>query len=267
MAEFVRVPETDWQNILDATREKTGSTEKMLSGEVATAIAGITGGSEDSELVKSLIEGTAVNLAFGAEITDVKYQLFVNVTTLKTFDFTYIKTIKTEAFKGCTGLTDIYLPSVSNPNGQGARAFQNCTSLKSVIMPNFMYWYSSAPGWFAGCSALTDVNMPKLQGVTSSLFQGCTSLTKLDFPLVNSIGSSGFASCTQLKILILRNNLTATLSNINAFTGTPFAVGGTGGTVYVPQALISQYQQATNWSTLYAAGTCNFVAIEGSEYE
>jgi hypothetical protein len=48
---------------------------------------------------------------------------------------------------------------------------------------------------------------------------------------------------------------------------TPFASGGTGGTVYVPQALITEYQNATNWSTLYAGGTCNFVAIEGSEYE
>lgn len=44
MADFVRVPKTDWQDILDATRGKTGGTEKMLSGEVATAIAGITGG-------------------------------------------------------------------------------------------------------------------------------------------------------------------------------------------------------------------------------
>lgn len=44
MADFVRVPETDWQNILNAIREKTGGTEKMLSGEVATAIAGIVSG-------------------------------------------------------------------------------------------------------------------------------------------------------------------------------------------------------------------------------
>jgi hypothetical protein len=44
MADFVRVPETDWQNILDATRAKTGGTEKMVSGVVADAIAGIVAG-------------------------------------------------------------------------------------------------------------------------------------------------------------------------------------------------------------------------------
>lgn len=44
MADFVRVPEADWKNILDATREKAGSTGKMVSGEVAAAIAGIQAG-------------------------------------------------------------------------------------------------------------------------------------------------------------------------------------------------------------------------------
>jgi hypothetical protein len=57
------------------------------------------------------------------------------------------------------------------------------------------------------------------------------------------------------------------LSNTNTFNSTPFATSGTGGTVYVPQALITEYQNATNWSTLYSGGKCNFVAIEGSEYE
>jgi hypothetical protein len=44
MADFVRVPETDWQNIVDAVRDKTGSMEKMVSGAVATEIASIGGG-------------------------------------------------------------------------------------------------------------------------------------------------------------------------------------------------------------------------------
>ena len=45
MADFVRVPETDWQNIVDAVRDKTGSMEKMVSGAVASEIARIQSGS------------------------------------------------------------------------------------------------------------------------------------------------------------------------------------------------------------------------------
>ena len=73
--------------------------------------------------------------------------------------------------------------------------------------------------------------------------------------------------CTALKTIVLRSAGLCSLVNANALTGTPFASGGTGGTVYVPSALIESYKTATNWSTLYAGGTCNFVAIEGSEYE
>ena len=39
------------------------------------------------------------------------------------------------------------------------------------------------------------------------------------------------------------------------------------GTVYVPSDLISSYQTATNWKTLYDGGTVTFEAIEGSDYE
>lgn len=39
------------------------------------------------------------------------------------------------------------------------------------------------------------------------------------------------------------------------------------GTVYVPSALISSYQTASNWSTLYNNGTLTFAAIEGSPYQ
>lgn len=50
MADFVRVPESDWQNILDAIREKTGSSDLMLSGDVADEITGIeTGGGGSME--------------------------------------------------------------------------------------------------------------------------------------------------------------------------------------------------------------------------
>jgi hypothetical protein len=98
-------------------------------------------------------------------------------------------------------------------------------------------------------------------------FQKCYALASADFPSATEIGDRAFSDCSALTTLVLRSNTLCTLKSTGAFTNTTFASGGTGGTVYVPQALITEYQNATNWSTLYAAGTCNFVAIEGSEYE
>ena len=42
---------------------------------------------------------------------------------------------------------------------------------------------------------------------------------------------------------------------------------GSGGTLYVPQALISTYQSATNWSTILGYANNQILPIEGSIYE
>ena len=65
------------------------------------------------------------------------------------------------------------------------------------------------------------------------------------------------------------------LYNLAAFTGTPFASGGTGGTIYIPKSLYdhlddgtsSDYKAATNWSTIDGYGTITWAKIEGTYYE
>jgi hypothetical protein len=119
---------------------------------------------------------------------------------------------------------------------------------------------------FSDCTALTTVNVPNATIVENYAFDGCTALASIDLPKVTSLGTEAFDRCKALKTVILRSE-TVCSTTLSAFNNTPFASSGTGGTVYVPQALIESYQNATNWSALYAAGKCNFVAIEGSEYE
>jgi hypothetical protein len=92
-------------------------------------------------------------------------------------------------------------------------------------------------------------------------------MVDLTFKGKYGIQNSSFYDCKTLDTIILRCDQLVSLIHPNGFGNTPFAVNGTGGTVYVPAALIESYKTATNWVTLYEAGTCNFVAIEGSEYE
>jgi len=73
---------------------------------------------------------------------------------------------------------------------------------------------------------------------------------------------------SKLSTLILRQETkVAGLSNINSFGYTPFASDGSGGTLYVPSALISSYQSATNWSTILGYANNQILPIEGSQYE
>lgn len=123
-------------------------------------------------------------------------------------------------------------------------------------------------GAFRSCTNITEVRFPKAKTVGSTAFQFCSSLRFLDIGDVRNIQASTFNSAGVLNEIVLRKaDAPATLANTNAFDGTPFASGGTGGKVYVPQALIESYKTATNWSTLYAQDTCEFVPLEGSEYE
>ena len=95
----------------------------------------------------------------------------------------------------------------------------------------------------------------------------CQQLEFCDIGSTTGIGANAFANCLALDTLVIRKTTLCTLSNVSAFTNTPLGSGGTGGTVYVPSALISTYQTATNWSTLYSGGTITFAAIEGSDYD
>ena len=158
---------------------------------------------------------------------------------------------------------------VSNTISIPAHALQGRTGVTSVSLPNAT---SMGANSFYGCTALISVSMHSLCVLNeTSGFYGCSNLAILD------CGGQGdnprFSStyilrnCTKLKTLILRNTSAWSLSNINVFQGSPFASNGTGGTLYVPSALISSYQSATNWSTILGYANNQILSIEGSIYE
>lgn len=143
------------------------------------------------------------------------------------------------------------------------RCFQGCTKLTKVNVPSATILGDSS---FSYCSALISVSAPSLVKMNYPIFYGNSLLTTVDYGIISYL-KVNHANCNKLNTLILRSNTVCALDATRRLDTTCFQEGKAGGTVYVPQALIESYQNATNWSTLYAAGTCNFVAIEGSEYE
>lgn len=101
---------------------------------------------------------------------------------------------------------------------------------------------------------------------TLSQSNNCPKLRVADM-LTDKIPNSNFNNDTLFNTLILRSSTPTALNNINAFRGTPFASDGTGGTLYVPNALIAAYQTATNWSTILGYANNQILPIEGSIYE
>lgn len=116
--------------------------------------------------------------------------------------------------------------------------------------------------------------LPSLQYGTSAsyFFSDASKLTKIDLGpnySTETVGvrSGTFASVPLLNTIILRKNTVVPLQNINAFNATPFASNGSGGILYVPQARITEYTQATNWSTILGYANNQVLPIEGSIYE
>ena len=172
--------------------------------------------------------------------------------------------------------------------------FYNCDSLKSVYLPNINAASSNAASaWFEGCVELEGIKLPSLTQMWNYFFNRCIKLKTVVLPKLNNSRANNFNNCTALKTIDIgnkaQNGMTLTanfwkgltaldtvilryksicgLANISVFENTPFASGGSGGTVYVPSSLISSYQSATNWSTILGYANNSIQAIDGSPYE
>ena len=165
-----------------------------------------------------------------------------------------------------------------NATSVGQTAFYLINSLESFFAPlaavNAQTFYGCWKMSICVCSAFagniaTNADVFMKYGTDPSLHTVDFSLKK------NGFGKRMFQNCVNLKTLILREAAIFPLGDVSAFTGTPFASDGTGGTIYIPKSMYDHlgdnsaddYKAATNWSTVNGYGTITWAIIEGSVYE
>ena len=111
------------------------------------------------------------------------------------------------AFKGCSGLTSLTLPSCVT--SIGTAAFEGCSGLKSLTIPSSV----TSIGWaaFRGCSGLRSLTIPSsVILIGDHAFEGCNGLISLTLPSsVISIGESAFRGCSGLTSLTLPSGVTS----------------------------------------------------------
>ena len=141
--------------------------------------------------------------------------------------------------------------SISFPNciRIGFMPFQRCSNLVSVDFPNCT---SISNGVFADLYKLISINFPKCTIIGNNAFSSCYSLTSVSFPSCNIIESSAFINCRNLSQVYLTGSSLCNLLHSNAFASTPFTgySSSFSGTpyIYVPESLVTSYQNATNWT-------------------
>ncbi len=244
----------------------------------------------NSDIVSVTIPDTAGNIAsyvfyscrslvqvtLPSSMTSIPYGMFQYCSSLSSIIIpNSVTDIKDSAFHDCASITLSSLPSGLTSIGQSA--FCGCAGITSISCDGAITSLGSSA--FIGDSkyamTLVSASFPNM-ALTSNIGSvfgassyACQLLEFCDIGSTTGIAANAFANCYALQTLVLRkSDAICTLANVSAFTNTPLrGYNGLTGTVYVPQALISTYQTATNWSTLYNAGTVTFAAIEGSEYE
>ena len=151
--------------------ESTGSEGK------ARVVGGVNGGTglKDTVAIKNKVTIAGVD----CDVVEIKSTAFKNCTAITRVNLpSTLETISSEAFSGCTKLDSLSCPSklerIEN------KAFYGCIALKTVRLNNGLT--SVGADAFNGCSAITSISFPNsVTTIEKDALKGCTKLTEVDF--------------------------------------------------------------------------------------
>lgn len=281
MTEYYIAPKTSFDATADAIRAKIGSQTSIEWTEdgFADAIEEIQSNGYTLEQICTVgFPAISGDIVFTG--TYIRPNLFKANTGITSFTGNNVTSVigdifgtgaETRTFQDCTNLESVTLPLITDFY-HADYMFNNCTKLKTVNT-NFKNFTRLGTGVFRNCPALEVSVMvfPKINtNVYSEFITENPYLEAFDFEKSgnnhgNAIAANAFKNDSNLSVVVIRQTgRVFSLSNISAFTGTPFASGGTGGILYVPNDLITSYQSATNWSTILGYANNQIKSIEST---
>ena len=187
--------------------------------------------------------------------------IFTGHTGITKMDIKNVTEIPGNFCKNCSALEEVELNA--NLTKINTTAFYGTSNLKQpIFVPRADITTASFE-----TSGITAIVCKGIISSQSYSFKSCPNLKAVDMVDATNTGNRTFQNSAKLSTLILRNSSVASLFSVDALSGTPFASGKSGGTLYVPSALIASYQSASNWSTILGYPNNRIEAIEGSIYE
>ena len=199
----------------------------MLAVLLSTLSASASAFKVDGIAYNKNSDGKSVYVSYGGDYTGP-----VTIPERVTYDGTTysVTSIGEFAFKDCTGLTSVTIPT--SVTSIGEEAFRGCTGLTSVTIPNSVTeigysafggtpWYNNQPDGvvyigkvayeFKGeIASGTAINIKEgTVSISGYAFYGCTGLTSITIPnSVTSIGESAFSGCTGLTSVTIPSSVT-----------------------------------------------------------
>ena len=228
--------------IADAIRSKTGKTDGLTLEQMPGEIAGIqTGGDTSQE--DGLVTRTITSYS-NERVTTVGDAAFTAYYALEHVSFPNVVTIGNDSFRD-SGLKTFYFPKLASISSY---AFRNI-KVKQITAADLPSWDGTIRDYgFATNSTMEYFQHTFTKSLGSMAFMNSSGLKKVDL-CTHGLYSACFSGCSKLATLILRRaDAICELGNTNVLSNTPIIKGT--GFVYTPRALIEEYRQATNWSSL-----------------
>lgn len=231
--------DADLTSVANAIRTKGGTSAQLaFPAGFVSAVQDIPTGTTPTLITKTITE----NGTYDAEDdnADGYSEVTVNVSGGETVA-KYLVTLGDRSLKDAVLADTIFFEKLQSA---GQNCFSGITGGKILVFPSF-----TGPG------------------TTRYPFSDNKSLECIDFG--TSMGNIGygylFSGDEKLTTVIIRKtSAVVTLNNLNDFNATPFASGGSGGTLYVPSSLIASYQAASNWSTILGYANNQIKSIEST---
>ena len=205
-------------------------------GNDITPVVAYTSTTWGSSVVGSEFDATTggtVNF-YGPSLTIPSYT-FSGKTTLESITLdSAVTRLDIATFSGCTGLTGVTMPSVTEISQD---AFKNCSSLTNDTL-DFTKYTIIGNSAFTNCVSLTGATLPSACTVGKYAFDGCTALTSVSLPSTGTVSSNAFSNCGLVGTL--------TVPNVNVLQGgAPFS-GCTGLTDVVFEGNFDTYNQGVS---------------------
>lgn len=223
----------------------------------------VTQGGAGEWTTDGIADGTEPNGAIVYNGTSINQMAFAG-SAITSFVGANVTTMGWNAFGGCPNLVSASFPSLTNFVNLNANnnSYGILRSLTRIDIPSVT---SFGPQVFTQMPSLTEVILPKATTCGTNGFNTTGSgITTVDlgedFTNFRSYSFNGSASI--LVNVIIRNTQTVPTVENSSNTLPKRSMN-----YYVPSALIESYKVASNWSSYYNSGYCNFIALEGSPYE
>lgn len=236
------------EDIADAIRTKGGSGTYKVS-EMAQAIEDLpsgSGGFDPDVIAEQTMSG---NIVLDTATTIRKYAFFGNASLTKV-TAPHVTSVQQQAFESCTNC-EFDLPEVISV----AQAFRYVE--RSLYLPKC----TTITGTYGFGGKHTDNTYIALPRLTSAIptdgMRGCSSQI-IDIGKCPSIGTRGLYQGMPKTVLVMRKT-----DGVCALTSGALNKASTLN-IYVPNDLLTEYQSATNWSSLTGVV---WNALERSKYE